>query len=610
MNKFFSVIASAAKQSSSKLLLLAITMLFFTSPCMADPLPLQQFGMLPIAHEGRIKPLAVFAREELKDFYGESKWHKKPAIEWLAQMLFTPEKIEQAHLIELKSEALRQQLALPLRATHRYGLAELRTALREHLSAVLEAVILVDKKRPVTPLQTALAELYAKVQHFQQLQDSLTFLLPFPDDASTTYYELAKQNKTSPLMTQMEERGRMSHILTVIPSSWEGDTDWYSPWQLRFNGKASPQSAAYVMLWKKMADAYRAESTTTWNQAVDNATSIAFENGGSEYHPARLWLEEWYYRLSFISLAIVLYGISLVLFVIASDQRERGNPHFSGLLRLRLAMTGYGLAIGLHGLALIVRMLILQRPPVSNLYESVLFVSLLIACVSGVIAWQKQNRFLAIAAAGMTAFLLLISQSLLSGQEQLPVAMAVLNTDFWLATHVICITAGYAAAVLCSLVAHFALYKCVGESSPPLPKEWPTLRASPCSVWSAYFGFMLPLIALLLTAVGTLLGGIWADQSWGRFWGWDPKENGAMLIVLWLIWLIHARLAGQCSQRWYLAGMAFLSAIVSLAWFGVNLLSVGLHSYGFMEGTAWGLFAFIVCEILIIAALLWRSRDA
>ena len=116
------------------------------------------------------------------------------------------------------------------------------------------------------------------------------------------------------------------------------------------------------------------------------------------------------------------------------------------------------------------------------------------------------------------------------------------------------------------------------------------------------------ITALIFTIVGTLLGGVWADQSWGRFWGWDPKENGALLIVLWVIWLIHGNMSGHIQSTYYLAGLAFLSVIVALSWFGVNLLSVGLHSYGFIEGIALGLFMFCFLETVIIAGLVYRAK--
>src|SRR5690606_16005497 len=94
---------------------------------------------------------------------------------------------------------------------------------------------------------------------------------------------------------------------------------------------------------------------------------------------------------------------------------------------------------------------------------------------------------------------------------------------------------------------------------------------------------------------------------WGRFWGWDPKENGALLIVLWLIWLLHGRIAGQMNRDAYMAGMAGLTVVVALSWFGVNLLSTGLHSYGFIDGVAGALAAFCATEIALIGALWYKA---
>ena len=106
------------------------------------------------------------------------------------------------------------------------------------------------------------------------------------------------------------------------------------------------------------------------------------------------------------------------------------------------------------------------------------------------------------------------------------------------------------------------------------------------------------LIALFFMSFGTILGGIWADQSWGRFWGWDPKENGALLICMWQILILHTRLAGMIRGLEFALAMIINNIVVVLAWFGVNLLSVGLHSYGFSEGIATNLLLFVSLEIL------------
>ena len=169
--------------------------------------------------------------------------------------------------------------------------------------------------------------------------------------------------------------------------------------------------------------------------------------------------------------------------------------------------------------------------------------------------------------------------------------VAVLNTNFWLATHVLCITTGYATSIMCACLAHAWL---ILKLKKPNAKILTDLRRNI---------YLVSLAALFFTAVGTALGGIWADQSWGRFWGWDPKENGALLIVLWLIWLQHGRASGKLNQLAFTSAAAFLNVIVAIAWFGVNLLSVGLHSYGFTSGIAAGLAIFCAAETILIATL-------
>jgi len=115
-----------------------------------------------------------------------------------------------------------------------------------------------------------------------------------------------------------------------------------------------------------------------------------------------------------------------------------------------------------------------------------------------------------------------------------------------------------------------------------------------------------------LSFVGTVLGGIWADQSWGRFWGWDPKENGALIIVLWNALILHARWGGVVRQR----GVAVLAItgniVTAWSWFGVNLLGVGLHSYGFLSSTQDWLLLFATSQLALVGLgslpiRLWRS---
>src|SRR5205814_2809994 len=119
--------------------------------------------------------------------------------------------------------------------------------------------------------------------------------------------------------------------------------------------------------------------------------------------------------------------------------------------------------------------------------------------------------------------------------------------------------------------------------------------------------------ASLLSFTGTVLGGLWADYSWGRFWGWDPKENGALLIVLWIALILHARWGGMVKQR----GLAVLSVlgiiITAWSWFGTNFMGVGLHAYGGAKGAAMAALILIDLGFLAIAGLgclpleMWQS---
>jgi len=118
--------------------------------------------------------------------------------------------------------------------------------------------------------------------------------------------------------------------------------------------------------------------------------------------------------------------------------------------------------------------------------------------------------------------------------------------------------------------------------------------------------------ATVLSFVGTVLGGIWADQSWGRFWGWDPKENGALIIVLWNALILHARWGGMVKARGLMALAIFGNIVTAWSWFGVNMLGVGLHSYGFIDAAFWWLLIFVASQLAFIVVTSlplaqWRS---
>jgi len=240
---------------------------------------------------------------------------------------------------------------------------------------------------------------------------------------------------------------------------------------------------------------------------------------------------------------------------------------FAGLLTrsktvLIIAAVALGAGLVFHAAGIELRMFITARPPATNLYSTFPFVAF-----------------------GCVLLALAVEYFLRNGVGIL------LASQFWLSTHVICILFGYMGVFFAGIIAHFYL----GARILKLDKK----------PLKALYRVMLGVVAfgLVFSFLGTMLGGVWADQSWGRFWGWDPKENGALLIVIWAALAYHARLAGLIKD----IGMAVMTAIgciiVMAAWLGLNQLGVGLHSYGFTSGLATLLLVHFVVEVVLITAL-------
>jgi ABC-type transport system involved in cytochrome c biogenesis permease subunit len=193
---------------------------------------------------------------------------------------------------------------------------------------------------------------------------------------------------------------------------------------------------------------------------------------------------------------------------------------------------------------------------------------------------------------------LLIADGLSLGGDTFTVLQAVLDTQFWLATHVTTITLGYATTYLAGLLG--IVYVVRGLLTPKLTLD------EGRAINRMIYGTLC--FSIFFSFVGTVLGGLWADDSWGRFWGWDPKENGALIIVLWNALVLHARWGGMVKER----GMATLAIagniFVSWSWWGVNELGAGLHSYGFTAGTVLRLGLFVISQLLLIGIALIPQR--
>jgi len=271
----------------------------------------------------------------------------------------------------------------------------------------------------------------------------------------------------------------------------------------------------------------------------------------------------------------------------------------------RAAFWVVGLAWLIATAGILTRMWLEERPPVTNLYSSALFVGWGSVALCLALEAVYRNAIGSVAAGVIGFCTLLIAHHLALSGDTLEMMRAVLDSNFWLGTHVVVVSTGYAATFLSGFLA--LIYVVRGVFTRSLDK------ATADALGRMVYGIVC--FATLFSLIGTVLGGIWADQSWGRFWGWDPKENGALIIVIWNAIILHARWGGIVKQRGLMALAIFGNIVTSWSWFGVNMLGVGLHSYGFMEAAFWWLLAFVASQLLMIAIAniplaKWRSFQA
>jgi ABC-type transport system involved in cytochrome c biogenesis permease subunit len=261
------------------------------------------------------------------------------------------------------------------------------------------------------------------------------------------------------------------------------------------------------------------------------------------------------------------------------------------------------LSFCVHTAGLVIRMYLQERPPVTNLYSSAIFVGWA-AVLLGILMERIHRNGLGSAVAGMIGFsTLIIAHNLGTTGDTLEMMRAVLDSNFWLSTHVVTVTLGYSAMFLAGALAIIYVLRGVLTAS----LDAVTARALARMVYGTL------CFATLFSFVGTMLGGVWADQSWGRFWGWDPKENGALIIVLWCAIVIHARWAKIFGERGLMVAALFGNIVTSWSWFGTNMLGVGLHNYGFMDRAFYALALFMASQVALmflglIPLQCWKSK--
>ena len=269
------------------------------------------------------------------------------------------------------------------------------------------------------------------------------------------------------------------------------------------------------------------------------------------------------------------------------------------LLRGGVILSAASLGFMLYGLLL--RVIIAGRAPVTNMYESVVWVAMGTVLFGLIFFAVYRNRLMLLSALPVSFLCLLLVRSLpVAMPARLDPLVPVLRDNFWLTVHVLTITLSYAAFALALGFAHVILWRYIRK-----PEAAEAIR--PLHEWL----YRMMFVGLILLATGTILGGVWANYSWGRFWGWDPKETWALIALLMYVVAIHGKMAGW----WGDFGLAVAAVVnfagIVMAWYGVNyVLGAGLHSYGFGVGGESYVLAFLGLETAYVALAVFRHRGA
>lgn len=556
------------------------------------------FSQIPFNHQGRVKPLGRVAQLTLKQM-AHIDLNTDQAAAWMATLIFDPASADMPAIFFIPNPHIRHVLDLTDPASEQdayYNFATLDRAFAHKADLIL--TLRETQENTLQKDQQELLALYAQVTFYEQLKNALTLLLPLKEPKQTRFIDLTtdQASKTTDIIAA---KGKLNQSFRVIPfygNTGSSDT-WLAPWELWQHHKTvdatSNDVPALLQHWSDLADAYVNGDQDAWQKSARTLHDATMAESGDPLLGARLHAEIMYHSIS-----LYFYSLWLYFFAFISSMALLKFPH-RGLRIMTWGLFTSGLA--LHVIGIVTRIFILQRPPVTTLYESVLFVGAVITALGLWYIHRKKDNVLLPALGILAIALQLLGFALNDDGDSLQVLQAVLDTKFWLATHVIVITTGYALCLITGLMAHAALF--VAARDPALP-----LGTHRFYKRSFYFS----LLALLSISIGTLLGGIWADQSWGRFWGWDPKENGALLIVLWLVWLLHGRISRHFTEYGLVIGLAMLNMVVGISWIGVNLLGIGLHSYGFLNGSAVSLISLLIAEIVFFAtcALLYFRRKS
>ena len=520
---------------------------------------------LPVQDGGRIKPFDTFAREMLSLVYGRETYKGKPAVDIVFSWMLIPDEWEQTEFLLIRHSGLREALKLDKKKLY-YKPSDLLVNDRIGL-LIQELKNKREAQEKLDPFSQAVQTLENQISAFHGVRLGLA-LRVHPPLSSESHNWLNITELDGAAKVNFEEITRRYIDLAAAESKIIEAT----------KKKESSKIIDELRKNKKQADLALSETTVNYIKSVESSYGdyshrgkISAELAYNKYHPFRF--------------AWVLSLCALIFFSFAYFGTK---PSW---MKIGWLLTGAALVFQMIGFA--ARVYILERAPVTNMFETVAWVAFTTIIMAAVFYKIYEYKILPLAANMVSTLSLIlcdVSSSVLD--DSLSPLEPVLRDNFWLLTHVVIIVTSYAAFFLAFFIGDILLFYFLRDEKKYAEK----ITHGANSIYRCI------QVGVVLLAAGVILGGIWADYSWGRFWGWDPKETWAFIALLGYLVILHGRLVGWLRNFGLAASSVVAFSLVIMAWYGVNfVLGAGLHTYGFGAGGVEYVSAFVCAHLLFVA---------
>lgn len=530
--------------------------------------------LTPIQSGGRIKPVAAFAGEMVLHLTGRQRFEGWRASELLLSMVAHPQEWRGHALFKVDREDVKKQLLLDS-SRSRFTADELfsNPVLVQYAGRMgggMEGTLSKAPDPRANPREEELKRLLDRLGSFHQLTTGQAWtLVPSVGDLAWLAVAIPEPEKQAKSLTELlSDRSKAglvrSPFIQMVGAYLSGD-------------RAMFDSASKLL---------RAQ--------VTEQASAALPDFSSQVLP-KLSAEKVYHELRPFHWAWICYLVAALVFAVAgwlgSGRFRAGNALGLGLM---------GAALLLHTVGFGLRCFVAGRPPVSNMYESIVWVSFgAVVFALSIFAFQRQRILVGVGSVLGALGLLAADAAPTLMDPGLHPLVPVLRSNYWLTIHVLTITLGYAAFALSFGLGNVTLFRFLRGAE---PRSAEVLQLNQLTYRAMQFG-------VVLLAAGTLLGGVWADYSWGRFWGWDPKEVWALIALLTYLIVLHGRYAGWVGQFGFAAWTVLCFSSVVMAWYGVNfVLGVGLHSYGFSAGGQGVVGSLVLLQIAFTGLVAFQVR--